>query len=116
MLPVAYECNPDATIAKHEAQREEKLISQHMLTKRWDQRATVIEMGSNGHSYMSKKVQKCHFEFFFLFFFKTPVIGIKMIFQTQNKGGSCFKHYNFLDFDEKQLPPKILVPWSFKLA
>ena len=41
---------------------------------------------------------------FFTFFFKTPVIGIKMTFQTRNKGGSCFKHYNFLDFDEKQLP------------
>ena len=75
VLPVAYECIPDATIAEHEAQREEKIvkqqscadrssrqralmepgqvvIAQHMLTKRWDQRGTIIERQSNGRSYM----------------------------------------------------------------
>ena len=57
-----------------------------------------------------KKDQKCHFEFFglffsfFFFFFQTAVDRVKMIFQTPNKGLICFKHYKFLIFDEKQLP------------
>ena len=28
---------------------------------------------------------------------------VKMIFQTPNKGLTCFKHYKFLIFDEKKL-------------
>ena len=74
-LPVAFERVPDATIAKHEHKREEKImkqqscadrssrqrapmipgqviIAQHMLTKQWDQRATIIESRSNGRSYL----------------------------------------------------------------
>ena len=60
----------------------------------------------------SKKVQKCHFEIFwlfltfFFFFSKMAVDRVKMIFQTPNKGGTCFKHYKFLNFDEKQVPQK----------
>ena len=31
---------------------------------------------------------------------------VKMILQTPNKRGTCFKHYEFLNFDEKQQPKK----------
>jgi hypothetical protein len=65
---------PDATIALHEAQRKKKaakqracadrfarnrailkpgqaVIAQHMITKRWDQRATIVEVRENGRSF-----------------------------------------------------------------
>ena len=48
------------------------------------------------------------FTFFtaFSFFSKMPINCVKMIFQTPNKGSTCFKHDNFLNFDEKQLLQK----------
>ena len=46
------------------------------------------------------------FSDFFFFFSKMAVDRVKMIFQTPNKGGTSFKNYKFLIFDEKQLPQK----------
>ena len=64
---------------------------------------STINAWKPGSHCSQKKVQKCHFEIFglFSFFFQTAV---KMTFQTPNKGLTCFKHYKFLVFDEKQLP------------
>ena len=45
--------------------------------------------------------------FFDFFFFQMAVNRVKMIFQTPNKGLTCFKHYKFLIFDKKQLPQKL---------
>jgi hypothetical protein len=74
-FPAAYNRIPDDVIAKHEAKRKEKaeklrshadkssrpkmhmqpgqhVIAQHLLTKRWDQRAVIMESRSNGRSYI----------------------------------------------------------------
>jgi hypothetical protein len=74
-FPAAYDRIPDATIAKHEAERRKKagklrshadkssrqkmqlqpgqhVIAQHLLTRRWDQRAVILESRSNGRSYV----------------------------------------------------------------
>ena len=76
-FPAAYERIPDATMALHEARRGKKgrklqscanksschraplepgqaVIAQHMLTRRWDQHATILESRSNGSSYVVK--------------------------------------------------------------
>ena len=76
-FPAAYDRIPDATLVLHEARRGKKarklqscankssrhraplepgqvVIAQHMLTKRWDQRATILESRSNGRSYVVK--------------------------------------------------------------
>ena len=57
----------------------------------------------------SKNATLKFFDFFltFFFFFQMAVDRVKMIFQTPNKGLTCFKHYKFLIFDEKQLPQKL---------
>ena len=54
----------------------------------------------------SPKIPLWNFWTFFSFFFQMAVDCVKMIFQTPNKGLTCFKHYKFLIFDEKQVPPK----------
>ena len=54
----------------------------------------------------SPKIPLWNFWTFFFFFFQMAVDCVKMIFQTPNKGLTCFKHYKFLIFDEKQLPQK----------
>jgi hypothetical protein len=74
-FPAAYDRIPDDVIAKHEAKRREKaeklrshadkssrrkiqmqpgqhVIAQHLLTKRWDQRAVILESRSKGRSYV----------------------------------------------------------------
>ena len=38
-----------------------------------------------------------------------PVMQYPSATETPNKGSICFKHYGFLDFDEKHLPLKNLV-------
>ena len=80
--------------------------------------ATINVWKPGSHcSQKSPKLPLCNFLTFFLILFaKFPVDCVKMSFQIPNKGGTCFKHYNFLYFDKTQLPQKILVPWSFKLA
>jgi hypothetical protein len=73
-FPAAYDRIPDATIALHEAKRRKKagrlrsyanrssrhraplkpgqvVTAQHVLTRRWDQRATILESRDNGQSY-----------------------------------------------------------------
>ena len=48
---------------------------------------------------------------------------VKMIFQTPNKGSTCFKHHKFLNFDEKKYPQNFyttdfkisLVQWNLDL-
>ena len=73
-FPAAYDRIPDATIALHETKRRKKagrlrsyanrssrhqaplkpgqvVTAQHVLTRRWDQRATVLESRDNGRSY-----------------------------------------------------------------
>jgi hypothetical protein len=75
VFPAAYDRIPDAVIAKHEAKRREKagklrshadkssrqkmqlqpgqhVIAQHLLTKRWDLRAVILESRSKGRSYV----------------------------------------------------------------
>ena len=54
----------------------------------------------------SPKMPLWNFLTFFSLFFQMAVDRVKMIFQTPNKGLTCFKHYKFLIFDEKQLPQK----------
>ena len=63
----------------------------------------------------SPKIPLWNFWTFFSFFFQMAVDRVKMIFQTPNKGLTCFKHYKFLIFDEKSYP-KNLVPHTFKSA
>ena len=73
-FPAAYDRIPDATIALHEAKRRKKagklrsyknrssrhraplkpgqvVTAQHVLTGRWDQRATIVDSRDNGQSY-----------------------------------------------------------------
>ena len=73
-IPAAYDRIPDATMALHEAKRKkdvakqracadrfartrailqpgQAVIAQHMITKQWDQRATIAEVHENGRSY-----------------------------------------------------------------
>ena len=71
----------------------------------------------------SKNTTLKFLDFFFLFFFlifQMAVDCIKMIFQTPNKGLTCFKHYKFLIFDEKQLQQGLEIhglekhgPWRY---
>ena len=79
----------------------------------------LLSMPESLEAITVQKVQKCHFEilqFFFFSFCKNAHRLRKNDFQTSNKGASCFKYYEFLNFDEKKPPQNILVPWSFKLA
>ena len=69
----------------------------------------------------SKKVKKFQsgifglfFDFFFLFS-KMAVDRVKMIFQTPNKGSTCFKHHKFLNFDEKKYPQNFYTT-DFKIS
>ena len=69
----------------------------------------------------SPKMPLWNFLTFFSLFFQMAVDRVKMIFQTPNKGLTCFKHYKFLIFDEKKLPKNFcttyfkisLVPYSY---
>ena len=54
------------------------------------------------------------FDFFFLFS-KMAVDRIRMIFQTPNKGSTCFKHHKFLNFDEKKYPQNFYTT-DFKIS
>jgi hypothetical protein len=71
VFPAAYDRIPDATIALHEAKRRKKAgklrscanrSSRHraplkpgqVLSRRWDQRATILESRANGRSYHIK--------------------------------------------------------------
>mgnify|MGYP005666914267 CR=1 FL=1 len=55
------------------------------------------------------------FFLFFLFFSKMAVDRVKMIFQTPNKGSTCFKHHKFLNFDEKKYPQNFYTT-DFKIS
>ena len=66
----------------------------------------------------SKNATLKFFDFFltfFVLFSKMAVDRVKMIFQTPNKGSTCFKHHKFLNFDEKNTP-KIFIPQTLKSA
>ena len=63
----------------------------------------------------SPKMPLWNFLTFFSLFFQMAVDRVKMIFQTPNKGLTCFKHYKFLIFDEKKLPKNFCTTY-FKIS
>jgi hypothetical protein len=66
----------------------------------------------------SKNATLKFFDFFLTFFFlfsKMAVDRVKMIFQTPNKGSTCFKHHKFLNFDEKKYPQNFYTT-DFKIS
>ena len=62
----------------------------------------------------SKNATLTFFDFFFLFS-KMALDRVKMIFQTPNKGSTCFKHHKFLNFDEKKYPQNFYTT-DFKIS